>query len=407
MGKDRGGVINLYHPPSNPTSPSLELGYVVPLFFTGNIIMRIKQLVSAVILLFLFQSAILAQDNADDIDRLARAKFDEIGMKFMGKPSSREEELRVLNNMIIALEDFIKEFPKSSRTSEAYKILSTLYYRVDKKDEALETCRKIKELYPGTYEAFDAALNIAFMSTNYLDLPPALTELQYIENNFSGDFYERQIQDSKLQLAGICDELRGRTKDEALREELSIQIIKLYALAGEEEKGMDEIDMYGEDFGAAPEALDRMKKEFKISLDLRNGEKPYPIDVTPLSGDKITLKQYEGSAVLLIFWAADDEDSRNSISELAKIYEKFHSKDLEIVAISLDKDVKTLKEFIKKNNIKWPQSADGKGMENSMAVEYGVDSIPASYLIDKKGVIRAKNAGPEELEKIIERLVSE
>lgn len=369
--------------------------------------MRIKQLVLALIPLFLFQLAIWAQDDGGDIDRAARVKFDEIGMKFMGKPSSREEEIKVLNNMIIALEEFVKEFPKSSRTAEAYKILSTLYYRVDKKNEALETCGKIKELYPDTYEAFDAALNIAFISTNYLELPPALTELQYIENNFSGDFYEKQIQDSKLQLAGICNELRNRTKDEALREELSIQIIKLYALAGEEEKGMEAIKEFQEECAISQENIDEMEKEFKAIMGLRNGEKPYPIDVTSLSGNKISLKQYEGSAVLLIFWATDNEESRKNILALTKVYEKYNSKGLEIAGISLDKDVNALKEFIKKNGIKWPQYADGKGMENSVAVQYAVNTIPTSYLIDKNGIIRAKNTGPKELEKAIERLVSE
>ncbi|MBI5359347.1 MAG: redoxin domain-containing protein [Planctomycetes bacterium] len=369
--------------------------------------MRINKSVLALIPLFMFQLAIWAQDDGGDVDRAARVKFDEIGMKFMGKPSSREEELRVLSNMIIALEDFVKEFPKSSRTAEAYKILSTLYYRVDKKNEALKTCEKIKELYPGTYEAFDAALNIAFSSTNYLDLPPALTELQYIENNFSGDFYERQIQDSKLQLAGICNELRNRTKDEALREELSMQIIKLYALAGEEEKGMEAIKEFQEECDILRESIDKIEKEFKFVMNLRNGEKPYPIDVTSLSGNKITLKQYEGGVVLLIFWASDNEENRKKILELAKVYEKYNSKGLEIAGISLDKDINALKEFIKKNGIKWPQYADGKGMENTVAIKYGVNSIPVSYLIDKNGIIRAKNAGPNELEKAIERLISE
>jgi len=46
----------------------------------------------------------------------------------------------------------------------------------------------------------------------------------------------------------------------------------------------------------------------------------------------------------------------------------------------------------------WRQYFDGKGWANKLAGKYGVNSIPATYLLDAEGNILAKNLRGEELE---------
>ena len=40
----------------------------------------------------------------------------------------------------------------------------------------------------------------------------------------------------------------------------------------------------------------------------------------------------------------------------------------------------------------WPQFFDGKGWKTSLAQEHGISSIPAMWLVDKKGKLVDQNA---------------
>jgi len=55
----------------------------------------------------------------------------------------------------------------------------------------------------------------------------------------------------------------------------------------------------------------------------------------------------------------------------------------------------------------WPQYFDGKYWQNEVATLYGIKSIPATYLIDKKGNIRYKSIRGRQLEVAVEELLAE
>ena len=49
-------------------------------------------------------------------------------------------------------------------------------------------------------------------------------------------------------------------------------------------------------------------------------------------------------------------------------------------------------------NMTWPQFFDGQGWGNKLAVKYGIESIPATFLLDGDGKIIGKNLRGEALE---------
>ena len=79
------------------------------------------------------------------------------------------------------------------------------------------------------------------------------------------------------------------------------------------------------------------------------------------------------------------------LPQVKAVYDKYHTNGLEIVGISLDEDKDSLTEFLAGNKTPWPQYFDGKKWENKFAVKFGIDSIPAMWLIDKKGNLRDIN----------------
>ena len=82
-------------------------------------------------------------------------------------------------------------------------------------------------------------------------------------------------------------------------------------------------------------------------------------------------------------------------------YSKHHDKGFEILGISLDSDRAKLDKFIADKKMTWPQYFDGKGWQTKLAAPYGVNSIPATYLLDGEGKIIAKNLRGEALEEAV------
>jgi peroxiredoxin len=90
-----------------------------------------------------------------------------------------------------------------------------------------------------------------------------------------------------------------------------------------------------------------------------------------------------------------------------KVYDKYNEKGFEIVGISLDRSRDDFNRYLKTNEMTWPQFFDGKYWQNEVATLYGIKSIPATYLIDKKGNIRYKSLRGRQLEVAVEELLAE
>lgn len=90
---------------------------------------------------------------------------------------------------------------------------------------------------------------------------------------------------------------------------------------------------------------------------------------------------------------------------MVAIYKELHSKGLNIIGVSLDKDAAKWKEAIAKDKLTWTQVSHLKFWNEPIAAQYEVQSIPATFVLDATGNVIAKDLRGEELKiKIIELL---
>ena len=136
----------------------------------------------------------------------------------------------------------------------------------------------------------------------------------------------------------------------------------------------------------------------KVQAGLAVGAKFPDFDEKDLGGKPLSVGNYKGKVVLVDFWATWCGPCVGELPNVLKTYEKYHSKGFEIVGISLDSDKSKLTGFIEQRKMSWQQYFDGKGWQNKLAGKYGVNSIPATYLLDTEGKILAKNLRGEQLE---------
>lgn len=114
---------------------------------------------------------------------------------------------------------------------------------------------------------------------------------------------------------------------------------------------------------------------------------PLDLKFTAIDGHEVDLAKMRGKVVLIDFWATWCGPCVAELPNVLKAYENLHAKGFEIIGISLDRDREKLDNFIKEKNMTWPQFFDGKEWKNDVASRFGIRSIPAMWLVDKKGML--------------------
>jgi thiol-disulfide isomerase/thioredoxin len=160
---------------------------------------------------------------------------------------------------------------------------------------------------------------------------------------------------------------------------------------------------------AYPEAP--MNQEIQAMI-ARNAEtaklKSAPLDLkfTALDGTEVDLAKMRGKVVLIDFWATWCGPCVKEIPNVVEAYEELHPKGFEVIGISLDQDKAKLEAFIKEKGMAWPQYFDGKGWQNEISSRFGIQSIPAMWLVNKKGILVSTNAR-KNLQDEVEKLLAE
>lgn len=114
----------------------------------------------------------------------------------------------------------------------------------------------------------------------------------------------------------------------------------------------------------------------------------------PSSDDKqMTVSQFVGKSqlVLVDFWASWCGPCRAEMPYVLKAYEQYHPKGFEIVGVSLDENHDSWLKAIEQLKLPWPQMSDLKGWDSEACTKYNVRSIPANVLLDRNGIIVAKD----------------
>ena len=119
------------------------------------------------------------------------------------------------------------------------------------------------------------------------------------------------------------------------------------------------------------------------------------------NGKSISLSSFRGKYVLIDFWASWCGPCRAENPNVVKAFNAYKDKGFTILGVSLDQDKNKWLEAIKKDGLTWTHVSDLKYWNNAVAVQFGIQSIPANFLIDPKGVVIGRDLRGEDLEKVL------
>jgi thiol-disulfide isomerase/thioredoxin len=137
--------------------------------------------------------------------------------------------------------------------------------------------------------------------------------------------------------------------------------------------------------------------------------KPAPtFTLEDLSGKKVSLADYKGKAVMINFWATWCTPCRIETPWLAELRNQYSAQGFEVLGISvddidrgdparLDEEKQGIARFVRKMQIPYPVLIDG----DSIGKPYGgLDVLPTSFFIDRKGNLVAEQVGVTSKEEI-------
>ncbi len=199
-----------------------------------------------------------------------------------------------------------------------------------------------------------------------------------------------------------------------------IRIATLYLEKGDKEKGFkwikDAIDAGFKQFDDletdaefASIRNDKRLKELNEAIKKKCGvgQPAKDFTVTLISGEKFTLSTARGKVVLVDFWGTLCPPCIEEIPNMKKDYAKFKSRGFEIIGISLDNNREKLTAFMDKVELPWPIAFSKKGWAADIVKLYEIYSIPSTWLVDRKGVLREIGLRGEKLSKAIAQLMVE
>ena len=117
-------------------------------------------------------------------------------------------------------------------------------------------------------------------------------------------------------------------------------------------------------------------------------------------GKEVALSDYvgKGKCILIDFWASWCGPCRAEMPNVVAAYEKYKNKGFEIVGVSLDMKHDSWVKAIEELKLPWVHMSDLKGWGCEGCKLYAVTGVPSTVLLDKEGVIIARNIRGEELQ---------
>ncbi|MDR7370413.1 TlpA disulfide reductase family protein [Flavobacterium aquidurense] len=128
------------------------------------------------------------------------------------------------------------------------------------------------------------------------------------------------------------------------------------------------------------------------------------IDLPDTKGNNVALSSLRGDLVLVDFWASWCGPCIKEQPGLLKLYSTYTGK-FSIYSVSMDTKKTLWLAAIAKQKLPWTQVSDLKYWNSPVVGDYMLQSVPLNFLIDKNGVILAKNIHGSALEDMLKSLL--
>jgi len=123
-----------------------------------------------------------------------------------------------------------------------------------------------------------------------------------------------------------------------------------------------------------------------------------------LEGKRVDIADYGGKVVLVDFWATNCAPCLAEFPNLKQLYKTYHEKGFEIVGVSFDDGPETVQAFVPRAKLPW-RMVMNETPEGTVSERYKTRTIPALFLVDRKGNVAQVDVRGNDLRTVVERLL--
>lgn len=137
--------------------------------------------------------------------------------------------------------------------------------------------------------------------------------------------------------------------------------------------------------------------------------KPLDLGGPTLDGGFISVADFKGSPVLVVFWSTQAAPFIEQAAGIIETTEKYEARGLQVLGVNLDTDESAIDAFREKSRMGWRTvfhtDAERRGWKHPVAAYYGVTTIPQIWLVDAEGKAVTTSIAPKDLDATLERLL--
>ncbi len=144
-----------------------------------------------------------------------------------------------------------------------------------------------------------------------------------------------------------------------------------------------------------------------IEAPAGQGQPAYNFTLNDMLGKPVRLQDLRGKVVLVNLWATWCPPCLAEMPDLDAVYRAYRDQGLVILGVDDQEPGQTVSDFLVRNPLPYPILLDP---DSRVARAYHVDYLPASFVVDKRGMLRATLPGQSSrsrLENAIKPLLAE
>jgi RNA polymerase sigma factor (sigma-70 family) len=132
---------------------------------------------------------------------------------------------------------------------------------------------------------------------------------------------------------------------------------------------------------------------------------PFELDSTTLAGQRFRIGDLKGKVVAVYYWASWNATARSEFAKLQTLRAQFPDQ-FEVVAVNLDDESRSLREFLSPSPLKGVVHVHEKGgFDSRLAADYGISMLPTLFLLDRDGKVVRHDLTIPQLEDEVKKLV--
>ena len=121
---------------------------------------------------------------------------------------------------------------------------------------------------------------------------------------------------------------------------------------------------------------------------------------------EVGLPDLRGRVVLVTFWATWCGPCKQELPAIDSVYRRLRSSGFAVVGVDYREQGADVSSFAQRSGLSFPLLQDSTG---EVAFRYRLPGVPASYLVDRDGLLRQIHVGPlsaKELTRMVDALLS-